>query len=169
MASLSVYPTPALPSMCESVMPSSSWNASQVNPRDCTKPWHPTLPLGSTIHPALPPWRPTSYLCVSLSQLSMDSNFCCLYIPGYGATHSSMAGPTRSHTIKESYQLSIAPQRWGLMIPFPLHARMLTVNWHDLVWYFLFLSAFHVAMSKYTLLRFICQVHHAPCWARLWQ
>lgn len=163
MASLSVYPIPALPSMCESVMSSSSWNASQVNPWNCTKPWHPTLPLGSTIHPALPPWHPTSCLCVSLSQLSTDSNFCCLYISGCGATYWSMAGSTRSHTIKESHQLSIAPQGWGLMISFSFHARMLTVNWHDLVWYFLFSSAFHVAMSKYTLLWFICQVRQAPC------
>ena len=32
----------------------------------------------------------------------------------HGATHSSMAGPTRSHTIKESHQLSIASQGWGV-------------------------------------------------------
>lgn len=164
-----VYPIPALSSMCESAASSFPWNVRQVSPWDCTKPWHPTLPLGSTIHPALPPWHLTLRLCFSLSQLSTDSNFCWLYIPGYGATHWGMAGPTRSHTIKKSHQLSIAPQGWGLMIPFPLHARMLTVNWCDLVWYFLFLSAFHVDMSKYTLLWFICQVHQAPCWARLWQ
>lgn len=67
--------------------------------------------------------------------------------------------------LKKGHQLSIASQEWGLMISFPLHARMLTVNWRGLVWFFLFLSAFHVDMSKYTLLWFIYQVHQAPCLA----